>query len=141
MHCTGTFDDHDRLQECFHQGVPRRCRPSDHLVDGDHRLSFAVISSDSGSLWGQLHQALQGVCGLAFGTGFQHFAHGDQGQDHGCGFKIEFHAYNAMTAAPESPSDLGFGHGEECVGAAHEGCARIPGLPECPCWERGARGF
>ena len=64
--------------------------------------------------------------------GFQHFAHGNQGQDHGGGFKIEFmHIRHDGSAVP---SDLGIGHGKESVGAVHEGSAGSQGNQSVHVW-------
>ena len=64
-----------------------------HLLNGD--VHFRTVPQQRGSLGGQLHQALEGIRGFALGTGLQHLAHGDEGQDHGGGFKIELHACSA----------------------------------------------
>ena len=87
-----------------------------HLLNGDDH--FRAVPQQGGSLRSQLHQALEGVRGLALGAGFQHLAHGDEGQDHGGGFKVELHhiVHDEFVIA----IDLSTGHGKEGVSAPHK---------------------
>ena len=117
IHCTGTFDDHTVYRNVFTRAYYEDVSFY-HLVNGN--CGFAVISDDNSSLWCKLHQALQGICGFSFGTGFQHFSNCDQGKDHSCGFKIEFH--HIMHYKLGIAVHLGFGHGEQCVDTPYKGC-------------------
>ena len=87
-----------------------------HLLDG-HR-HFGTVPQQVGGLGGQLHQALEGIGGLALGTGFQHFAHRDEGQNHGSRFEVELHhiVHDQLIVAVH----LSAGHGEQGVGAPHK---------------------
>ena len=59
-----------------------------HLLDGQSHLF--PFPDHIGSFGRQLHQALQRIGGPSFGPGFQHLTHGNEGQNHGSRFKIEF---------------------------------------------------
>ena len=88
-----------------------------HLFNG-HR-DLLPIPDQGRSLGSQIHQALQSIRGLALGAGLQHFANGDQGQDHGGGLEIEF--VHIGHDPCHIPVHLGIGHGEEGIHAPHEG--------------------
>ena len=88
-------------------------------------LDLCAVPHQNRSLRSQLHQALQGVGGLAFGMGLQHLAHSNQRQDHGCGLKIEL-----MHIGHDSVHiriHLCHRHGEQSIGAVTEGCAGAQG--------------
>ena len=87
------------------------------LFHGDHGLR--PVPDHGGGLRGQLHQALESVGGFSLAAGLQHFAHGDEGEDHGGRLKVELvHiGHDGVHIAPH----LGAGHGKEGVGAVHEG--------------------
>ena len=88
-----------------------------HLL---HRhLHLPAVPEHRGGSGSQAHEAFQGVGGFALGPGLQHLAHGDQGQDHGGGLKIEVHhiGHDGGFVAP----DLGRRHGEQGIGAVAEG--------------------
>ena len=86
-----------------------------HLRNG-HRLLRAVLQ-DGGHLRRKIHQGFQRIGGAALGAGFQHLAHGDQRQDHACGFKIQ------AVEPVHGPGRIG-GHGEELVGTVAKGRCR-----------------
>ena len=60
-----------------------------HLLDryGDFFFSF----DQNGCLRCQIHKTFQRIRGLSFGSRLKHLSHGDQRQDHRCGFKIKIH--------------------------------------------------
>ena len=58
-----------------------------HLRNGDRDLP--PVAHEARRLGRELHEALEGVGCLALGARLEHFADGDERQDHGCGFKIE----------------------------------------------------
>ena len=91
-----------------------------HLLHGHGH--FHAVPNQTGRFRGQLHQALERVRGFALGAGFQRLTHGDQGQDHGGGLKIEIHhvIHNRVHIAPH----LRARHGEEGVGTVHKGRRR-----------------
>ena len=117
VHGAGAFQ-HDAV----HGHVLARAHHEDvtllHLLDG-HRY-FRAVPQQGGGLGGQLHQALEGVGGLALGAGFQHLAHRDEGQDHGRRLKVELHhiVHDQLAVAVH----LGAGHGKQRVGAPHKAC-------------------
>ena len=55
---------------------------------------------------------------IILNVGFQGLAHGDEGQDHGGGFKVELHhiVHDKFVIA----IDLSTGHGKEGVSAPHK---------------------
>ena len=53
-------------------------------------LHLPSLPQDGGLLGGQIHEAADGVGGLALAVGFQGLAHGDKGQDHGGALKVVF---------------------------------------------------
>ena len=78
----------------------------DHAVDGhvlagmdselvadlhafDRHDSLGAVSKQRGGLGSQFHQTFEGVGGASLGTGLEHFADGDQRQDHGRRLEIE----------------------------------------------------
>ena len=67
-----------------HQQVPRL----DFLHGNLHLLA---VPEDTGGLGGQVHQAGDGLGGLALGAGFQKFTQGNESQDHTGGLKIQVH--------------------------------------------------
>ena len=89
-----------------------------HVGDGDGH--FRAVPYQRGGLGGQLHQALEGVGGLALGACFQHLAHRDEGQYHGGRLEVELHhiVHDQCIIAVE----LGVGHCKEGVGAPHIAC-------------------
>ena len=84
-------------------------------------LPLLPIFHDGGGFGGQVHQAADGIGGLALAAGLQHLAHGDQGQDHGGRFKVEVHhiAHDGLHISPH----LSPGHGKERIGAVDKGRA------------------
>ena len=117
VHGAGAFQ-HDAV----HGHVLARAHHEDvtllHLLDG-HRY-FRAVPQQGGGLGGQLHQALEGIGGLALGAGFQHLAHRDEGQDHRRRLKVELHhiVHDQLAVAVH----LGAGHGKQRVGAPHKAC-------------------
>ena len=115
--CAGAFQHHavhrDILAGADHKDVAL-------LHVGDGHGHFRAVPHQRGGLGGQLHQALEGVGGLALGAGFQHLAHRDEGQDHGGRLEVELHhiVHDQLVAAVH----LGAGHGEEGISAPHEAC-------------------
>ena len=108
-----------------HHAVHRDVLPgADHklvslldLLNGYGDL-FAILHNHR-RLWCQLHQALQGIGGFALGPGLQHFAYGDEGQDHGGGLKIEFvHVHHDPV---HIPMDLGIRHGKQGIDTPDKG--------------------
>ena len=89
-----------------------------HLFNGDSDLR--AVPQKGGGLGRQLHQPLQSIRGFALGTGFQHFAQGNQGQNRGGGFKIEF--VHIDHDRIHLALYLGVRHGEQGEGAVAKGC-------------------
>ena len=88
------------------------------LLDGDLPLGSVPVF-DHSCLGRQLQEPLQGIGGPAFGHGFQHFADGDQGHDHGRGFKVE--AVHVRHHGFSVPRQLVAGHLEQDQGAPDKG--------------------
>ena len=57
-----------------------------HILHRD--LDLLAVPQDGGLFGGQIHEAADGVGGLALAVGFQGLAHGDEGQDHGGALEI-----------------------------------------------------
>ena len=57
-----------------------------HILHRD--LDLLAVPQDGGLFGGQIHEAADGVGGLALAVGFQGLAHGDEGQDHGGAFEV-----------------------------------------------------
>ena len=57
-----------------------------HVLHRD--LDLLAVPQDGGLFGGQVHEAADGVGGLALAVGFQGLAHGDEGQDHGGALEI-----------------------------------------------------
>ncbi len=60
-----------------------------HVLHG--YLYLRAVPQHHGGLGGQIHQAGDGLAGLALGAGLQPLAQGDQGEDHARGLKVEIH--------------------------------------------------
>ena len=73
----------------------------------------------------ELHEGSEGVGGLALGARLEHFADGDEGQNHGGGFEVELmHEVHGMF---EIACRLRAGHGKERIEAVDERRARAEG--------------
>ena len=59
------------------------------LLHGD--LHLCAVPEDVGGLGGQIHQAVDGLGGLALGALLQKLAQGDEGKDHASGLKVQVH--------------------------------------------------
>ena len=110
-----------------HRDVLARAHHKDilflHLFNGHGHLS--TVPQQGGGFGGKLHQALECIGGLALGACLQHFAHRDEGQNHGGGLKIELHhvVHDKFFIAVQ----LRIGHGKQGVGAPHKACHRAHG--------------
>ena len=115
IHRAGSFQHHAVHRNAFAR-TNRKHVVLLYLLHGDSH--FHSVPKQMGCLGSQLHQAFQCVCGFALGTGFQCFAYGDQGQDHGGGLKVEIHhvGHDRVHIAPY----LRARHGEKSVGAVNE---------------------
>ena len=133
----------DRAAALQHHAVHRNALARAH--DEDSRPSAparpgpptsAPSRSSRRRLGRQLHQAFQRVCGLALGARLQHFAHGNQRQNHGRGLKIEVH-HVVHDARPYRRAPA-----RRSWRTAHRCCKRTPpsrpGPPACPYSARGA---
>ena len=122
IHRTGTLQHH----AVYGNALPRPDHEYIALADlSDGHRHFLPLAEESSGLGGQLHQGFQGIGGLALGPGFQHFTHGDEGQDHGGGFKIEF--VHIGHDPGHIPPHLGIGHGKQGIDAPQERCRGAQG--------------
>ena len=70
--------------------------------------NFRAVPDDRSLFRRQVHQFFNGAGGAAFGTGFQPFAEGNQGDDHTSRFKIQIHAvqiHQRRIAVTQAPAD------------------------------------
>ena len=94
-----------------------------HLGGGDGHLH--AIPQDGGRVGGQTHETLQGVGGLALRPRLQELAHGDEGQDHGGGLKVQ--PVETVERPRHVPRRQIGGHKEQNGRTVHEGCPRPQG--------------
>ena len=85
------------------------------LVHPDRDL--LPVAQDGGGLGRELHEALEGVRGLALAASFKHLAYGDEGQYHGRGLEIELSVHDVHLVHRVAVGR----HLKEGVGAPHEG--------------------
>ena len=112
IHRAGAFQHH----AVHRNALPRPDHEYITLADlPDGHRHFLPLAEEGGGLGCQLHQGFQGIRGLALGPGLQHFAHGDEGQDHSGGLKIEF--VHIGHDPGHIPPKLGIGHGKQGVDA------------------------
>ena len=90
-----------------------------HVIDPD--LLLPAVPDDVCRPGCQLHEALEGIGRAPLGAGLQHLSDRDQGQDHGCGFKVEFH--HVVHDGRTVPVHLGPGHGKKHGRAVDKGRA------------------
>ena len=94
-----------------------------HLLDGHDGLDPAAL--DGGRLRREGHEAFERIGGLALASGLEHFADGDEREDHGGGLEIKLvHVGHDGLAVARL---LGVGHGKERVGAPDKAGARAEG--------------
>ncbi len=107
---TGSLDDHTINRDVFSWADHKDVSFVD-LFDRDS--SFLTVAENDSGLWREFHEALESVSGFSLGTGFKHFANGDQGQDHCRGFEVKIH--HVVHDSGRIAVDLSSCHGEECV--------------------------
>ena len=94
-----------------------------HLGNGNH--GFRSIPQDGGGVGGEAHEALQRVGGLALRPRLQELAHGDEGQDHGGGLKVQ--PVETVERPRHVPRHQIVGHEEQHSRTVQEGCPRPQG--------------
>ena len=88
-------------------------------ADGD----LLAAAHDGGGLGCELHEALEGVRGLALAAGLEHLAYGDEGKYHGRGLEVELSVHDVHLVHRVAVSS----HLKERVGAPDEGGAGAEG--------------
>ena len=77
------------------------------LLHGD--LYFRAVPENMGGFRGQIHQAVDGLGGLALGALLQKLAQGDEGEDHAGGLKVQIHVvarYQLHVAVAQAVANL-----------------------------------
>ena len=116
---TVSFNDHTVDRDAF-SGTYHKEVSLVYLLDRDGGL--LTISKNDGSFGGKLHETLKCIGGSALGTCFKHFADSDEGQDHGCRFKVKFH--HIIHDSCRITVHLCSCHGKECIDTPYKGCHR-----------------
>ena len=112
----GFAGQHDAVHGDAAAGSDDEDIPLANLIDGN--LHLLLLTDHQSGLGRQLHQAPQSIGGFALGAGFQHFSHGDQGEDHGGGLKVKF-VHQAVSLSHHSLG-LQMAHIEQGSGAVDE---------------------
>ena len=78
-----------------------------HLLHRD--LHLPAVPEGGGRLGGQVHEAADGLAGLALGAGLQILAQSDEGEDHARGLEVEVHRpllHPGHVPVPQAVADL-----------------------------------
>ena len=86
-------------------------------------VTSCAVAHDGGGLGRELHEALEGVRGLALAAGLEHLAYGDEGQYHGRGLEVELSVHDVHLVHRVAVGR----HLKERVGAPDEGGAGAEG--------------
>ena len=116
-----------RKDHAIHRNALARTYHKDiiHLDLIDRHLFLCTIHKDRCLFWCQFHQPTQSIGRPSLGICLQHLSDRDQGQDHGCRFKIE--RIHILHNAVHIACHLCPGHSEKGVDTIAKRCARSHG--------------
>ena len=69
-------------------------------------------------MWGKTHQTFESICCFAFAASFKQFSHSNQGDDHGCRFKVK--VAHALSDCLQISCRLSLRYAKKNIGAPTE---------------------